>query len=542
MTAPRPDRAPAPDRAPDHAPALALAACRLLMLAVLFLTGGGLLPAEEPTGGAGATADAGAATDEDRPRVTAGSKKFTEGVILGEIARHLAARAGAEAVHQDQLGGTQILWEALLGGDIDVYAEYTGTLYQQIFSGRGIETLPALRDALAEKGLAATAPLGFNNTYAIGMKEARAEALGIVTISDLREHPDLVLGFTAEFLNREDGWPNLKRRYNLPHTDPRGMDHDIAYRALDSGSIDVHDLYSTDAEIADYGLRVLEDDLVYFPKYEALFLYRRDLAERAPAVVNLLTAMEGMIPEEKMIRMNKRAKIDEVPETEVAADFIEQELGGTVAFTVHGMWRRIGRRTLEHLKLVGISMALAVLIAVPLGILAGKLVRSGQAILGVVGILQTIPALALLVLLVGPLGIGLPSAITALTIYSLLPIVRNTANGLATIPRPVMESALALGLRPGVRLWKVELPMALSTILTGIKTAVVLNIGFATLGALVGSGGYGQPILTGIRLNQYGTILMGAVPAAVMAVGAQVLFEGLDRILIPKPLRRLREG
>ena len=157
------------------------------------------------------------------------------------------------------------------------------------------------------------------------------------------------------------------------------------------------------------------------------------------------------------------------------------------------------------------------------------------------GVIQTIPSLALIVFMIPLLGIGNVPAIVALFLYSLLPIVRNTHTGLKDIPTPVRESAEALGLPRGARLRLVELPMAARSILSGIKTSAVINVGTATLGALIGAGGYGQPILTGIRLNNLELILEGAVPAALLALGVQGAFDLLELILVPKGLRMVRK-
>ena len=131
---------------------------------------------------------------------------------------------------------------------------------------------------------------------------------------------------------------------------------------------------------------------------------------------------------------------------------------------------------------------------------------------------------------------GLPQ-LSALFLYSLLPIVRNTYTGLRDIPPPVRESAEALGLPPGARLRLVELPMASREILAGIKTSAVINVGTATLGALIGAGGYGQPILTGIRLDDVGLILQGAIPAALLALLVQGVFDLAELVVVPKGLR-----
>lgn len=479
---------------------------------------------------------------EAGPRILVGSKTFTESVVLGEIATQLIRGVGYESEHRREFGGTRFLWNALVGGDIHVYPEYTGTISQEILAGRGVSNdLEEIRAALLEYGIYATRPLGFNNTYVLGMKEERAQAFGIRTISDLREHPELRFGFSNEFMDRADGWPSLRERYRLPHTNVRGLTHDLAYRGIERNNLDVIDLYATDAEIKYYGLRSLEDDQGHFPEYNALILFREELLEQAPDAVAALRRLEGRIAEEVMVGLNARAKLDRIPESQAASDFLASEFGIETETFEESTVQRLYRTTVDHCVLVIISLSAAIVIAIPLGVWAAKSAAVGQLILGAVGIIQTIPALAMLVfmMLLG-LGIGTKPALAALFLYSLLPIVRNTYTGLRGIQPSLLESAEAMGLPPFARLRLVELPLAASSILAGIKTSAVINIGTATLGALIGAGGYGQPILTGIRLDDVGLILQGAVPAALMALGAQFLFEGIERLIIPRGLRLKR--
>lgn len=178
------------------------------------------------------------------------------------------------------------------------------------------------------------------------------------------------------------------------------------------------------------------------------------------------------------------------------------------------------------------------MVAIPLGVLSARQPRLGQIILGAVGLLQTIPSLALLVFMIPLFGIGGLPAVAALFLYSLLPIVRNTYTGLRDIPPELIESARALGLPRGARLRLIELPLVSPAVLAGIKTAAIINVGTATLGALIGAGGYGQPILTGIRLDDMGLILPGAIPAALLALAVQGLFESVERRLVPRGLRK----
>jgi osmoprotectant transport system permease protein len=469
--------------------------------------------------------------------ITIGSKVFTESVILGEMISQLSNDAGAVVDHKQDLGGTQVLWQALLRGDIDVYPEYTGTISQEILAGSDIITESGIRSALEAQGIRMSRSLGFNNTYVIGMKRSLADSLDIRTISDLRRHPGLTLGFSIEFMDREDGWPGLRNRFALTQQDVFGLEHTLAYQGLESGSIHATDLYSTDAEISYYDLAVLEDDLNYFPAYRAVLLYRSELEESAPAVVESILRLQDMIGEIEMVVLNARAKIDGVSEPQIASEFLAVTLGVVTEVAEDTALQALIRNTIDHLWLVGISLAAAILLAIPLGIFAARKPGLGQTILAVVGVIQTIPSLALLVFMIPVLGIGGPPAMMALFLYSLLPIVRNTYSGLTDIPKPLLESAEALGLPASARLRLVELPTASRTILAGIKTSAVINVGTATLGAIIGAGGYGQPILTGIRLDDLNLILQGAVPAAVLALLVQGGFELAERIVVPKGLR-----
>jgi osmoprotectant transport system permease protein len=457
--------------------------------------------------------------------VVVGSKKFTESVVLGEVAARAMSSRDVAARHREQLGGTRVLWSALERGDIDVYPEYTGTIEQEILGGKTFESISALRGELEARGIGMTQPLGFNNTYALGMRRAKAEELGIETISDLREHEDLDYGFTNEFLDREDGWPGLRSHYDLEPGEVRGLDHDLAYQGLESGTIEVMDLYSTDAEIEYYDIEVLEDDRGYFPRYEAVFVYRKQLEAAHPRAIEAIEKLEGSIDESQMTAMNAAVKIDERSEQAVAAAFVEERLGAATEVDEQSRLERVWQRTKEHLFMVFVSMFGAILLSIPLGIWAARRSVEGQFILGGVGILQTIPSLALLVFMIPLLGIGTWPAIAALFLYSLLPIVRNTHAGLTDIEPAVIDSARALGLSPMSCLRLIELPLAARPIMAGIKTSAVINIGTATLGALIGAGGYGQPILTGIRLDDIALILEGAVPAAGLALLVQGAFE-----------------
>lgn len=483
---------------------------------------------------------------EATPIVRVGSKAFTESVVLGEILEHLIRDAGGQPIHLAELGGTQICWKALLSGEIDCYVEYTGTIQQEILPGKSIHSDDMMRESLAARNVLMSRHIGFNNTYALGMPEELAEKLNIGSISELAaspELPNLKMRFSDEFIERADGWRGLRSEYGFPTVAERGIDHSLAYRGLESGSHQVTDVFTTDAEIRLYNIRVLDDDRGYFPAYQAVLLMRADLVDRAPRVAESLRRMEHLLDNATMIDLNARAKLDRIDESEVAGDFLRERLhlkisaGGHSRFPIERAAARMLENLRQHLLLVVVSLTAAVVVAVPLGVISYHRPRLGHFVLNTVGIVQTLPAMAVLVFTIPVLGLGAWPAIFALFLYSLLPIVRNTYTGLSDIPDHLRESAVVLGLSGSARLRLIELPLASTSILAGIKTAAVINVGTATIGALVGAGGFGQPILTGIRLDDFGLILQGAIPAALLAVMVQAMFSYAERWLVPAGLR-----
>jgi osmoprotectant transport system permease protein len=475
---------------------------------------------------------------------TVGSKRFTESYILGEIVAQTARQAGeAQVTFKPGLGNTAVVFAALKSGAIDVYPEYSGTIAYELLGGKSGTTLADINRALASSGLAASIPLGFSNTYALAMADKAAQQRGLSNITDLARHADLVLGLSQEFLNRRDGWPALKRAYGLPFS-PRGLDHGLAYEALAAGRIDVMDIYSTDAKIARYGLRVLEDDHKFFPAYAALLLHRTDLGQRLPQTWAALTKLEGTIPAERMIAMNAAAELDSVPFAQVADDFLSNGRAHR-ASVQHGFLERLfgedfWRITGQHLTLVFVSLAASCAAGIPLGIWAARSAAARNVIFPVVSVLQTVPSLALLAFLIALLNqIGTLPALVALFMYGLLPIVRNTAAGLAEIKAGLTQAAAALGLQRGPILRLIELPLASRTILAGVKTSAVINVGTATIAAFIGAGGYGERIVAGLAVNDNALLLAGAIPAALLAIIIESGFGVAERWLVPRGLHTI---
>jgi len=430
------------------------------------------------------------------------------------------------------MGNTAILVEALRRGAIDAYPEYTGTIAREILKDGGPDDLASLNRRLTPLGLAASIPFGFSNGYALGMRESVAAARGIASLTDLARHPGLALGLSHEFLSRADGWPGLRAAYGLPQAAPRGLDHGVAYEALAAGQVEAIDLYTTDAKIAKLGVRVLADDRGFFPRYDAVVLHRHDLAARHPRAFAAWAALQGDIDEAAMIRLNARAEIDRVDFAAVAAEF----LGAQAKAAPRGIWSALfapdfGRLAREHAALVFASLAAAIAVGVPAGVAAARVQALAQPLLAAAGLLQTVPSLALLAFLIPFTGIGAWPALVALFLYALLPIVRNTHAGLEGVPAGLPKAALALGFTPRQALVLVELPLALPTILAGVKTAAVMSVGTATIAAFVGAGGFGERIAQGLAVNDHALLVAGAAPAAALALAVHVLFEWGERWL-----------
>ncbi|MSQ73822.1 MAG: ABC transporter permease subunit [Betaproteobacteria bacterium] len=429
------------------------------------------------------------------------------------------------------MGNTGIVYAALKGGSIDVYAEYTGTIAREILKLDRNPALDELNRLLARDGLAAAVPLGFNNSYALAMREEGAERRGIRRLSDLVAHGDLKFGLSQEFIGRADGWPGLRSAYGLAHA-PAGLDHGLAYEAMSAGRIDVMDIYSTDAKIERFGLRVLADDRSYFPRYDAVLLHRIDLPARFPQAWQALSKLEKRIDEQAMIRMNAAAELQGRSFADAARLFDPSQVASGVkrdfwsALTGDDFWRLTG----EHLLLVFVSLAAGIAVGVPLGVLAAQVPSTAQVVLGLCGVIQTIPSLALLAFLIALVGaIGTVPALIALFLYALLPIVRNTHTGITAVGSGMRQAALALGLTARQRMLLIELPLAAPAILAGIKTSAVINVGTATIAAFIGAGGYGERIATGLAINDNITLLAGALPAAALAILVQLSFELAER-------------
>ena len=469
--------------------------------------------------------------------VVIGGKIFTESYILGEIAaQSIESQSKVPVERKLGMGNTGILFEALKSGAIDVYPDYTGTLAEAILKQPQLKSVEEIGRAMGSLGLEISGPLGFNDTYAIAVTDSFAKQHQLHTIGDLaRVQSTVRAAFSYEFMDRKDGYPGMVASYrlNLDSNNVKRMEHNLSFQAIAEGAVDVMDVYSTDAKIKRFKLQLLEDDRHYFPVYQAVWVARKAFVERFPQEWQILRKVEGTISEEAMRNMNAQVEIDKDSAAKVASQFL-----GVAAPDAESTSQKIWQRTREHLWLVGVALLFSLIVGIPLGVMAVRYHTAGQGILIVSALVQTIPSLALLCFLIPVFGVGEKPALAALCLYSLLPVVLNTFTGVRGVDPLHLENARAFGLTRSQVLFRIVLPLASPTMLAGIKTATIVSIGTATLAALVGAGGYGAPIVSGLSLNDIPTILTGAIPAALMALIAHMLFELLGWALIPLGLRK----
>jgi osmoprotectant transport system permease protein len=503
----------------------------------------------------------------DSPVVVA-SKPFGESFILAELFAQLLERRGFTVDRRPGLGATEVAFTALRSGAVDVYPEYTGTGLLAVLKEPPQHDAAAVFARVAQEfprryGVRWLPPLGFENTYAIAVRRQTAKEFSLETLSDLaRAAPRLSAGLTADFIERKDGLPGLKSAYGMSFKSVRPLGQAVKYQALASGAVDVIDGYSTDGFIAKYDLVVLRDDRKFFPPYEAAALVSRRLYRDQPAAIAALIELSDRLDVQTMRRLNARLEVDREPVDVIARSALQAigliagaaPVSSSTANTPSDsfasyMWSQ--RQTLwaaivRHLLLVTIALVAGILVAIPLGLWLDSAGRAAEPVIRAIGVLQTIPSIALLAFMIPLIGIGVVPALVALWLYSLYPIVRSTYSGVRDADPTAVYAARALGMTPSQILRQVRLPLAAPTVLAGIRTAAVIAVGTATLAAFIGAGGLGEPIATGLALADTRLILSGALPAAGLALIVDALLALVERATTPAPLRhaaaeRIRE-
>ena len=494
----------------------------------------------------------------DSRRVVVASKPFGESYLLCEMFSQLLESRGISVDRRPGLGATEIAFGALRTNAIDVYPEYTGTGLIAILH----DSLP---DSLAvdpHKVFAHVArrfaelyrvrwlpPLGFQNTYAIAVTRQTAARYHLRTLSDLaRESRHLTAGFTADFIGRNDGLVGLQRAYGIQPRTVRPLAPAVKYQALASGAVDVIDGYSTDGLLSKYDLVTLVDDRHFFPPYEAATLVSGQLEQRSPAAIAALTLLSGRLDEQTMRRLNRRVEVDGDAVTRVAGDeltalgLVGRAQTGPITFEqvrssfARYMWDRraaLAALTGRHLLLVGLALLAAVIVALPLGLALERTRLLAEPAIGALGVLQTIPSIALLAFMIPLLGVGVVPALVALWLYALYPIARGTYTGVRDADPEAVSAAEALGTTPVQRLMWVRLPLAAPVIMAGIRTAAVITVGAATLAAFIGAGGLGEQIVAGLALADTRMILSGALPAAALALAVDGVLGLVERLVAP---------
>ncbi|MDX1382426.1 MAG: glycine betaine ABC transporter substrate-binding protein [Thermoanaerobaculia bacterium] len=486
--------------------------------------------------------------------IAVGSKNFAESRFLGELfAQIIEEKTDLEVERRLGLAGTEFVFEALRTGSIDIYPEYTGTGLVTILgrpsTGAPSEALGEVRRSFLERwDLHWLAPLGFANSWVVAVRRELAERHDLRTISDLAAvDPPLRGAFGPEFQERADGLPGMESTYGLRFASTATMQEALKYRAAGDGEVDVIDAYATDGRLLVFELSPLEDDLGFFPPYDAAPLVRGDTLSRHPEIGSALALLGGAFDEASMRQINLRLQEGKEPEARVAAEVLQSlglvagpapgSEGGPTRVTRRITGADIAGWTGRHLLLSLGALLLGTLVAVPLGLVLERHRGAAEGAIRVVGTSQTIPSLALLGFLIPVFGVGVLPAIVALWIYSLFPILRNTYTGVRDADPDAVEAATALGMTEGQVLRRVRLPLAVPTIMAGVRTAGVITVGTATLAAFIGAGGLGEPIIAGVQLLDTQRILAGAIPAALLAVAVDTGLGTLERSLTPKGLR-----
>lgn len=492
-----------------------------------------------------------------RETIIVGSKGFSESIILEKMLKQLLIEKYDQKVDsKSSLGGTKVAFDAIKHGAIDIYPEYTGTAFQMILKLKGESHPERVHKLVSEEylnrwGIIWSRPLGFNNTYTIAVRKSDPQFRNISKISQLKAlAKNLRYLAPYEFMEREDGHRRFVKTYSLEFDPDKiiSMQAGLAYAAIRDDKADLIVAYSTDGRIKAYDLKLLQDDLHYFPPYYAAFNVRQEALTKFPALKNAIEDLEGLIDENEMVHLNDRVdRLKQSPEL-VAHNFLVQKgllEGKVVSSKKHtGFFafmlskkKYLWELLLEHLQLCLFSLALAFVVSLPTGIALTRHEALGKVVFPVINTIQTIPSLALLGFFIPIMGIGPLPAMCALFLYSLLPLVRNTYTGIIGVDKRFVEASKGIGLSDFQILMKVEIPLAMPVILAGLRTAAVIVIGTATIAALIGAGGFGDPIFRGVATVNSNLILLGAVPAALLAIIVDKLIGVSEKYLVSKGLR-----
>jgi len=443
--------------------------------------------------------------------ITIGAKKFTEANVMAYVLAHTlkSIDSSLDIKVLENLGGTGIVTTATENQEIDLYVDYTGTL-KETFKTTD-ETLPG---ELLKHNLKFGFELGFNNSYGMAVKHHST----LSKMSDIKNHHRL--GISHEFLKRKDGFSGLASHYGF-NIKPLVIEYSLLQHSLKSDKLDIIEIFTTDAKIIKYNLKVLKDDQHFYKRYDALVVFNKTFYEQNKQLVSDLSSKLFLKISDKQIqKLNHLVDIEGLNYEESARSFTKSNTHIKSSYE-STIWPHF----YEHLEYLFLTIIICIFIGVPLGVTTAKSQLFERVILSLISITQTIPSLALLVFLIPLFGLGKTTTLIALCLYGLLPIVKSTHMGIKKIPKELSEYSKLIGMSFFQRIFKIEIPLALIDIVSGVKLTAIYTIGVTVIAAFVGAGGLGTLIVTGLSLNNTDIILQGALPSAGLAIIVEIIFQ-----------------
>jgi osmoprotectant transport system permease protein len=478
-----------------------------------------------------------------------GSDLSTESNVLAEIIRQTALKAGeANVTHELGMGEVSETFTALRTGKVDLYPTSTEMIKSHLLGTASPPDPDTLNRELEKLSLGMSVPLVKKRKYVLAMPESMAVALKIQTISEALGQPQLRFGLSPRFMKDEMGLKRLQQRAKKIIV--AELDRYQLGDSLKKKSVDVIDLESTDPIIFKNALRVLQDDAKYFSGQQIVLLHRLDVARRFPKTWERLQLLDNSLTEKILLTLNGKVESGSKKTADAVEEFLSLRVPPVTA-TTPVQAREIESQnyqpapsanyrsnllhtTQRHLMLVLVALALSIVAGIPIGMLAYGWPRFGKFVHATMRLLDIVPFMALLAFCVVLIGtIGTLPALVALLLYGLIPVVTQTHLGLASIPKELRESALLQSLTGLTRFRLIDFPLAAPKILAGIRQCAVVNVGTVAIAALVGVGGYGDAIILGLSEENYGKILSGAIPAALLAIFLHFAFGLFGRVTTP---------
>ncbi|RLA63412.1 MAG: hypothetical protein DRQ88_04645 [Epsilonproteobacteria bacterium] len=457
------------------------------------------------------------------PVLTVGSKLETENKILAEIiAQALETTGEVQIERKFSLGSSGVIYNTLKKGDIDIYPEYSKRIGEVVISSQWQRHLYQINKALAGEGILMAGLLGFNNSYSLVVKKDNVKFKNIENISDLKGFTSYQRAFSYDFLRAQDGFSSVFKAYGID----TGIKHrsfkmkkDRLIGALNSGEVDLIQVGSTSPDIVRHNLKVIKDDKKHMSRNFGIILVKGSFAKRFPASWKLLNdVILKKITNDDMAKMNAQVELEGKTYSTVAMSFLKKA-GLDTRFS---LWKQISPKFFTHLQLVIIPLLFSTLFGLFLVVMATKNKVFEKLVSSINRFYKPIPFLIILCVLIPFLGTGKVPVYMALFIFGIFPIVKWS--------KSTNEEDANLSW------WGT--PMASHNIWAGIKNTAFINVGIATLAAYIGAGGLGDLIISGLSGKDKNLILMGVIPAIILAAFIHLIVELSDKYTTPKSLRR----